>query len=83
VVDGEAMTAEGPYAGMVHAVGGFMVVETTSLDEALALAVRIPAAQSRCAPARSIGRTPIGQAIWCTNQLASMTNKPRRLAEEQ
>ncbi len=45
VTDGETATTEGPYAGVAHAVGGFMVVETTSLDEAVALAARLPAAR--------------------------------------
>ncbi len=45
VLDGEAMTSPGPYAGEAHAVGGFMVLDAESLDEAVALAARIPAAR--------------------------------------
>lgn len=45
VRDGEAVVAPGPYAGEAHAVGGFMVVEADTLEEAVALAARIPAAR--------------------------------------
>lgn len=45
VQDGETATAPGPYAGEAHAVGGFMVVEAESLDDAVAIAARIPAAR--------------------------------------
>ena len=45
VEGGEAVTAPGPYAGEAHAVGGFMVLEAESLEDAVALAARIPAAR--------------------------------------
>ncbi len=45
VQDGATVTAPGPYAGEAHAVGGFIVLEAESLDEAVALAARIPAAR--------------------------------------
>jgi hypothetical protein len=37
--------ASGPYAGETHAVGGFMMLEADSLEDAVALAARIPAAR--------------------------------------
>lgn len=43
--DGEALVREGPYAGIAGAVGGYMVFEAESYDEAVALAARIPAAR--------------------------------------
>lgn len=45
VIDGEPLTAAGPYAGEAHAVGGFMILEAESLEDAIALAARIPAAR--------------------------------------
>lgn len=45
VRDGRAVTAPGPYAGEALAVGGFVILEAASLDDAIALAARIPAAR--------------------------------------
>jgi hypothetical protein len=45
VKDGAVDTVEGPYLGHEGAVGGFAVVEAESLDDAVALAARIPAAR--------------------------------------
>ena len=45
VRDGGTVTAPGPFAGEAHAVGGFVLLEAESLDEAVALAARIPAAR--------------------------------------
>jgi hypothetical protein len=42
---GETLTAEGPYAGIKEAVGGYCVFEADDLDAAIALAARIPAAR--------------------------------------
>lgn len=45
VADGEAATTQGPYAGVEHAVGGTLLLEADNLDQAVALAARIPAAR--------------------------------------
>lgn len=45
VVGGEVALAEGPYAGVAHAVGGYAVVEADDLDGAIAIAARIPPAR--------------------------------------
>ncbi len=45
VHDGQAVTSSGPYAGEAHAVGGFIMLEAESLDEAVAMAARVPAAR--------------------------------------
>ena len=45
VHEGAIVTAPGPYGGEAHAVGGFMILEAESADEAVALAARIPAAR--------------------------------------
>lgn len=43
--NGEARLSEGPFAGPAGAVGGFLLLEAGSMDEAVALAARIPAAR--------------------------------------
>jgi hypothetical protein len=45
VENGKAVTAEGPYMGARGAVGGFVVLEAESIDDAIRLAARIPAAR--------------------------------------
>jgi hypothetical protein len=45
VADGRVTTAEGPVAGVEHAVGGIVVVEADDLDAAVALAAQIPPAR--------------------------------------
>src|SRR5690349_20085500 len=44
VADGETTTADGPYAGVANAVGGFFVLEADDLDAAVAVAAKVPAA---------------------------------------
>jgi hypothetical protein len=45
VENGKAVTAEGPYMGALGAVGGYFVFEAESIDDAIRLAARIPAAR--------------------------------------
>jgi hypothetical protein len=46
VVDGAPQRADGPYAGdPALAAGGYLVLEAESIDDAVALAARIPAAR--------------------------------------
>lgn len=45
VKDGAIETNEGPYVDVAGAVGGFMVFEADSQEEAVALAARVPAAR--------------------------------------
>lgn len=45
VRDGQTLAAKGPYAGEAHAVGGFMVLDADSIEEAIGVAARIPAAR--------------------------------------
>jgi hypothetical protein len=42
-VDGELLLTDGPFAETKEVFGGFYLVEADDLDEALALAARIPA----------------------------------------
>ena len=43
--DGTPRTVDGPYAGVDHAVGGFLVLEADDLEAAIDLASRVPAAR--------------------------------------
>ncbi|HEX5139595.1 MAG TPA: YciI family protein [Dehalococcoidia bacterium] len=45
VQDGKTVTAEGPFAGAMAAVGGYIVFEADSIDAAVELAGRVPAAR--------------------------------------
>ncbi|MBD0329809.1 MAG: YciI family protein [Thermoleophilia bacterium] len=44
VRDGETLVSDGPFAETKEALGGYYLLECGSLDEALALAARIPGA---------------------------------------
>lgn len=43
--DGEIVTTDGPFAETKEALGGFYLVEAADLDEAVAIAARIPTAK--------------------------------------
>lgn len=45
VQDGETVTTGGPYAGVDHAVGGYMILEADDEAAAIELAATIPAAR--------------------------------------
>jgi hypothetical protein len=45
VRDGETLTTDGPFAETKEALGGLFLFEADNLDDALALAARIPAAR--------------------------------------
>lgn len=45
VRDGKVITTDGPYAETKEQLGGFYLVETESLDEAIDAAARIPGAK--------------------------------------
>ena len=44
VRDGEALTTDGPFAETKEQLGGYYIVDCDDLDEALAIAARIPGA---------------------------------------
>jgi hypothetical protein len=46
VDNGEALTTDGPFAETKEYLGGFYLVECDNLDDAIALAARIPAARN-------------------------------------
>ncbi len=45
VRDGKTLTTDGPFAETKEQLGGFYLVEAKDLDEALAIAARIPSAK--------------------------------------
>jgi hypothetical protein len=45
VSDGRVAASDGPYVGVKGAVGGYMVLDAESMEEAVALAARVPAAR--------------------------------------
>jgi hypothetical protein len=46
VKDGETLTTDGPFVETKEQLGGFYLVEADNLDDALAVAARIPAARN-------------------------------------
>jgi hypothetical protein len=45
VQDGRTLTTDGPFAELKEAIGGYFVLEADDLDEAIAIASRVPAAR--------------------------------------
>jgi hypothetical protein len=45
VADGNALTTDGPFAETKEVLGGFFLLDADNLDDAIAMAARIPAAR--------------------------------------
>ena len=45
VVEGETVVTDGPFAELREQIGGYFVLDCDSIDDAVALAARIPAAE--------------------------------------
>jgi hypothetical protein len=45
VIDGETVVTDGPFAELREQIGGYFVLDCDSIDEAVALATRLPAAE--------------------------------------
>ena len=45
VQDGRTLTTDGPFAELKEAIGGFFFLEADNLDDAIAIAARVPAAR--------------------------------------
>jgi hypothetical protein len=58
VKDGKTLTTDGPFAETREQLGGFYLVEAKDLDEAIALAARIPASRTGSIEVRPILPTP-------------------------
>lgn len=57
VRNGKTLTTDGPFAETREQLGGFYLVEAKDLDEALALAARIPSARDGSIEVRPILKT--------------------------
>jgi hypothetical protein len=57
VRNGKTLTTDGPFAETREQLGGFYLVEAKDLDEALALAARIPSARDGSIEVRPIMKT--------------------------
>ncbi|HEY4015580.1 MAG TPA: YciI family protein [Polyangiaceae bacterium] len=60
VRDGKTMTTDGPFAETKEQLGGYYLVEAKDLDEATAMAARIPGAKSGSIEVRPIMPVPRG-----------------------
>ena len=58
VKNGKTVTTDGPFAETREQLGGFYMVEAKDLDEAIALAARIPGAKTGSIEVRPIMPTP-------------------------
>lgn len=52
--DGRRLTTDGPFAETKEQLGGFYLIEAKHLDEAVAIASRIPAARTGCVEIRPV-----------------------------
>ena len=58
VREGKTLTTDGPFAETREQLGGFYMVEAKDLDEATAIAKRIPSVRFGCIEIRPIMETP-------------------------
>jgi hypothetical protein len=58
VRDGKLATTDGPFAETREQLGGFYMIEAKDLDEAIAIAARIPSAKIGSIEVRPIMKTP-------------------------
>jgi len=56
--NGKTLTTDGPFAETKEQLGGYFLVEAKDLDEAISIAVRIPAARTGSIEVRPIMPTP-------------------------
>ncbi len=58
VRDGKTLTTDGPFAETREQLGGFYLIDAAHLDDAIALAARIPAARNGSIEIRPIWSVP-------------------------
>ena len=58
VRNGKSLTTDGPFAESREQLGGFYMIEAKDLDEATAIAARIPSVRFGCIEIRPIMETP-------------------------
>ncbi|HEV8549492.1 MAG TPA: YciI family protein [Polyangiaceae bacterium] len=59
VQGGKTLRTDGPFAETREQLGGFYAVEAKDLDEAVAIAARIPGAKTGCIEVRPIMKIPM------------------------
>ncbi|MBZ4420362.1 YciI family protein [Myxococcus sp. RHSTA-1-4] len=52
--DGKRLTTDGPFAETKEQLGGFYLIEAENIDQAIAIASRIPAARTGCIEVRPV-----------------------------
>lgn len=52
--DGKRLTTDGPFAETKEQLGGFYLIEAENLDQAIAIASRIPGAKTGCVEVRPV-----------------------------
>jgi hypothetical protein len=62
VDEGKTLATDGPFAEAREGVGGFCVIEAKDLDEAIAIAARIPSAAAGAVEVRPVMPFPPGTA---------------------
>jgi len=58
VRNGKVQATDGPFAETREQLGGFYLVEATDLDDAIAVAARIPSVRNGCVEVRPINPHP-------------------------
>jgi hypothetical protein len=58
VRNGEALVTDGPFAETREQLGGYFLVNTSNLDEAIDIAARIPAARKGTVEIRPVTELP-------------------------
>src|SRR5215469_10671547 len=58
VRNGKAVTTDGPFAETKEQLGGYYIVDAKDIEEALAIAARIPGARTGSVEVRAIASTP-------------------------
>ena len=59
VRDGKRMVTDGPFAETREQLGGYFLIEARDLDEAIAVAARIPSARMGTIEVRPVVETPV------------------------
>ncbi|HEX4003557.1 MAG TPA: YciI family protein [Candidatus Acidoferrales bacterium] len=54
VRDGKRVVTDGPFAETKEQLGGYFLIDAADLDEAIAIAARIPAARTECVEVRPV-----------------------------
>lgn len=62
VRDGKQVVTAGPFAETREQLGGYFLIDATDIDEAIAIAARIPSARTGGIEIRAVAETPVAAA---------------------